>query len=173
MSEKAPAHDLVSQLEKLLKEECALYRRYLEILPQERKVVTKFNAETLSALTAEREELQQQFEIAQRSRLSLLKILPRGDRTKLSELLRLYFEPKDQARLAPLVEELRSLAAKVRREGSDFRQVIEFGLSIIQGTLAIFYSATQHVVKRYTARGALEQSYHPVGSRQASVIKQA
>lgn len=164
---------LVWAFERNLQRSCALHQRYLELLKRERSSLKKFSAEDVGEIRDKREELLSSMDEANAARRELVAKLPAEPSAKLSDLLPKHFSPNDAARIRPLVEELKTLAAAVQRESREFSQVVNFALNLVHGSLSILWSASEDVSRSYTAGGALQENHTPSGSRMQGVRREA
>jgi hypothetical protein len=164
---------LILELERALRSEIELQRKYAEILRQEREHITQLQADQVEKLVAEREILADRMREANDRRLELMRMFPDHEGKRLTELVRLYCHPQDARRLLPLAEELRGVLLQTKSLGQEFRQVTSFSLNLINGALSILWSATQHVTRSYTPTGAIKESSHSAGTRLSGVLKQA
>jgi hypothetical protein len=164
---------IVRALEAVLDREINIQERYLEVLDKERSVLPAFKADLLAPLTAEREELSKQMHATQIERVELMKQFPEFRGKKLSDLVQLHCHAHDAKNLLKRINRLKSLVAENKSGGSEFGQVAQFTLNLVNGVLSLFWSATQNVSRSYTRKGKVRESYNQQGSRHSGVLKQA
>ncbi len=165
---------LIRDLERVLRTEIRLQEEYASVLIEERTTLTRFNAEKIEQLSLRREELNGRIAIAAAERLELMKIFPNYEGKRLTELIRTHCHRQDSALLLPLAEKLKSVAQSTKSSGKEFKQLVDFSLNLVNGTLSILWSATQNVTKSYTPQGTVREAFHPsVTQRWAGLLKQA
>lgn len=164
---------IVKGLEVVLDREINLQEKYLEVLDKERAVLPAFKADLLAPLTTQREELSKQMHAAQIERVELMKQFPEFRGKKLSDLVLLHCHEQDAKKLIKRINRLKSLVAQNKSGGSEFGQVAQFTLNLVNGVLSLFWSATQNVTRSYTRKGKVRESYNQQGSRHSGVLKQA
>lgn len=164
---------LVRDLSKMLERECGLYVDYLDILERERESITKFNAERVNELSAQRLQLTEELKAAKEERVASLDFMPESKKERLSQLIVQNCHPDDARRLMPLVQRLKNLVTLARAKAMEFNQVASYSLSIVNGSISILWSATQNVVRSYDPLGTMKESYNPATSRAASVLRSA
>jgi len=169
---------LCRELEQLLNEECALNQLYRSVVREERDNFRKFQHEGVLRLCEQRGEIARRMGEIQERRVAIMytvagETLPAKHFKpgKLSELVAKHASPQQAAILLPLIRKLREEIQSTRRESLEFGQIATFTLALVNGLLSNIWSATQNVVKTYTARGQKNEAYHPQSSRQSSVIK--
>ena len=165
--------NLVNELERVLKRECAVYERYLQLLEEERAWVTKFNLEKINVLNSRRNDLVAEMKELEERRLALMSRFPEYENRKLSDLIKLHCHPADAKRLLPLAAALKELVRRVQRFGGEFNQVVNFSLNMVNSSISLIWSATQNVFECYTARGQRRELFHPAHSRLATVLRSA
>jgi hypothetical protein len=164
---------LTIELERALRAEIELYKRYIKALKIEREAFRKFDADKISELTSKRAELVERLATANQKRLDLMGRFPDNNKTRLTDMVKLFCHPKDQVVLIPLLDELKMQIALSRKEGYEMSSLSSFAQKVVNGTLSIIWSATQNVVASYTRKGTKEVKYNPNGGRDRSVLKQA
>lgn len=162
----------VDRLAASLAKECLLYERYLGLLAEEKGWMARFDHERVTELSTKRAALYDDMLSAQDERLAYMRDFPSAG-MKLRELIVKFMAPQNAKQLLPLVDRLRGLVKESQAQGRQHHQILDFGLKVVHGVLSIFSFATQHVVKSYNRRGALEQSYQPAKSRNSGVLKEA
>jgi hypothetical protein len=166
--------NLIPALEAQLKKEIKLYREYIVVLAKERKELLARNHEKLIPLSSRRNEISRQMILCHRERIELIQeIFPSGsEKEKLSVLVESHCDSEAQAMLLPLVAELKKEVEQSQGDGREFSQVVNFALDMVNGVASIIWSATQNIVKSYSPKGELKETYHS-RSRVAGVMKRA
>jgi|GEM_PF-6011685 len=159
-------------LQSLLEKECELYVKYNGVLSQERAHLSKFDSEKILLLSAERERLCDLMKEAQAQRRELIKQVSGSSRLKVTDFIAKYFSGQEAQLLLGRVERLRLLIHQTQSRGTEFSQVVNFAIKLIGGLVSIIWSATQNVVRSYTAGGKLKETYHPTGPRSVGVVKE-
>lgn len=163
----------IAQIEALLQRELLLQRRSLGLLTQERIAVRDFQSADVEYLASAREGLFDELTLLAEKRTKLLSEIPEGNSTRISELVKRHAAPKDAARIAVIIADIRAVISKIQRESTEQNQVLEFARGLVHGTLSIIWSATQNVTRAYTRLGAMKESYAPSSSRKQTVLKEA
>lgn len=164
---------LVNALDGVLDREIELQEKYSALLGAERSALAKFNSAEVDRICAERQAVYEQMQEMHSRRTELMKEFPEFRGRKLSDLVQLFCQPEDARRLHGKILRLKRSIAKSRRGSSEFGQIAQFTLNLVNGVLSIFWSATQHVTRAYTRRGDVKESFHPSGARQSNVLKEA
>lgn len=164
---------LSKDIEVILNTECQLYEQYLLLLEEERQSITCLNAEKIAAARYKRETVGQEMKAAQEERMSLMKGFPSSGGQRLSSLVIQHCHLDDSKRIILLIEKLRDLVKQSRTKGVEFGQVAQFALNMVNGSLSIIWTATQNVVRSYTRRGEINESYNPQHSRAQTVLTRA
>ncbi|NBW39566.1 hypothetical protein EBR25_01040 [bacterium] len=164
---------IFGNLESLLKREINTYERYLSVISEQRKCITRFHAERLQELDKKRKELIKIIEKFHEERVAFLAFPDFDGEQRLSVLIKQHGTPEEQKRLLPLTEKLREVIEIARNETGEFRGVQSFALNVVNGTLSMLMRATKSVSKQYGKEGKLNESYLPASSRKEGVIKQA
>lgn len=151
-------------LEAILKEECQLQARYIDLLTEERAAITKMRSDRVSALASARETLSYDIKIARDKRVQLLSELPDSKGAALGDLIEKHFTGQEKARLLALRNELRELVQRATSLGRETNQVVNFSLNFINGSLSIIWSATQTPCKSYGRSGVVKDSGHTASS---------
>ncbi|RMG42970.1 MAG: hypothetical protein D6719_04890 [Candidatus Dadabacteria bacterium] len=163
----------VRELRRVLKEEISLYSQYVALIRKERSLVRKFKHKEINASASERNALCDKMAELQKKRISLMKKFPDWQQhQRLSKLIALYCHPEDRAELLNLTEKLRNVATEMRVESLKTSQLVNFAMKMVSGTISILWSATQSVVRSYSRRGAVKESYHPTRSRLQNLLKE-
>lgn len=164
---------LIRQLQSMLQKECKLYAEFIGMAREQRKWIVKFNADKIEALNRRRKELHRMMQAIQAERLIIMQQFPDSQGRRLSSLIADYCVKEDQKALLPLVEQLRALVVESQKIGSESNHVVQFALNVINGSLTIFWQATQCVTKAYGRNARVQKSYAPRSSRDETVLKQA
>lgn len=164
---------LVRELEAALEEELRLQRDYARIMSEERASVTTFKAEKVEELSAKRELLSEKMKNAADRRLELMRMFPEHEGKRLTELVRQHCHPHDQGRILPLADQLRDALQVTKRLSIEFKQLANFSLNLINGSLSILWSATQNITRSYTPTGKIKEAAHHNGPRQSGTLKEA
>lgn len=181
---------LIAELEKLLREEIALYGTYRDLLDKERTQLTKFDSEKVTLVVESRESVVNRIRELQVRRLQIACIIsgtPTEDTAtakkrrgqgqteppRLSDAIERFCDKRQQARLMPLVAELKKGVEEARRGTQQANQLTSFALNIVNGLMTNIWSATENVVQTYTPNGAKRTSVNPSGDRNKNVRKQA
>jgi hypothetical protein len=159
----------LASLQRLLEQECSVHAEYISLLEKEQKAMTAFKADEVTQLAAKREKLAEQMQSIEEKRKEFMKRFPDAENAKLSELIVKHCHPEDARKLSPLVSKLKKLITQSRGVGSELRQVANFSLNLIDGTLSIIWSATQNVTRAYSKKGVLKETYQSI---KAGLLKQ-
>lgn len=162
---------VITQLEGVIRQECALYEEYLSLLAAEEEVVVNVSPDKILSIAHRREALHDKLQDAQAKRKNLLKSFPEGDTIKLSEIIARHCHPDDAKRIIPLVRKLKAAIAAVQQKGREANQVVDFSLRMVGGCLSLLHSGTQNVTRVYGRKGAIKESYNP--GKAGSTLKQA
>lgn len=171
---------LLRTIDQLLSRETLVYKRYVEILQQERRAVVNFSRVEVERLAAERERLIESMQKAAAEREQLVRDtlgLPkprRGEIQKLPtlrEFIRTNFPQKEAKPLILKAEHIRALAETCREHTRSFGQVLAFSMNLVNGLKTILWSATQSAVQSYAPSGKPETRY--TQARGSGVISKA
>ena len=154
----------ISSLQLLLEEECKIHLEYIEVLTQEQKALIKFDEPLVGKLSARRSELCDAMAKIQERRAAFMGQFPDAENKKLSELIVKYCHPDDARKLNPLVKKLKTLVTRSRGLANEFNQVVDFSLTLVNGTISILWSATQTVTRSYSKKGIVKESFQPTKS---------
>ncbi len=164
---------LIREIRKHLKAECALYDRYNALLEEQRKWTTRFSAEKIEKITEKRDDLTRQMQQAHAQRLIFLQQFPEDASQKLSEQIEKHIEGAEKKELLQLTEELRQRVLESRRLSVEENQVSHFALGMVNSGISLIWQATQSVTKSYTKSGNIEEAYTPTSSRNERTLKEA
>jgi len=163
----------IQQLKALLERECALYRDFINLLGEQRRGITNFQADKIEILNLKRARLHRQMQTAHAERLILMQRFPDSAGKKLSTLIKSYCLKADQKVLLSLAQQLRELVLEAKSKGAESNGVVGFALNVVNGSLSLLWQATQHVSKSYSRSGRVQEAYVPRHSRGDNVLKQA
>ena len=165
---------LIRDLERVLRAEIKLQEEYAALLTDERTCLTRFNADKIEEISLRRDLLNEKISQAAAERLELMKIFPNSQGKRLTELLKAHCHKQDIATLMPLAEKLKTVVQQTKSMGKEFKQLVDFSLNLVNGTLSIIWSATQNVTRSYTPQGKVREAFHPsTTQRWAGLLKQA
>ncbi len=156
-----------------LEQECRLYQQYIDLLEQEKLSITKFKADKVELLTEKRTQLFESIKLILAKRLEIIKTLSGSEKSRLTEVIRSNFNGTEAKQLMLAAKRLKQLTTKLKTQGMEFNQIVNFGLNVVNGTLSIYMSATQNVNKSYSKNGIIKESFNPQGNRHSGVIKEA
>ena len=163
----------VRTLENILSREYALYKRYREILQQERNALKVKDRTTVTVLAQQRGAMHAELLAAQDDRLLFMRrVAGEEAQTTLREIIKVHFPESDRQHLIEKATKLRALIERTQQEGREYSTLLAFGLRMVHGLKSILFSATQNVVKSYGKKGKIQESFHPSGD-QTHVIKEA
>ncbi len=151
----------ISSLQLLLEEECRIHHDYIDVLTQERDALTKFDEPLVAKLSARRGELGDAMAKIQERRAAFMGQFPDAENKKLSELIVKYCHPEDARKLNPLVKKLKGLVTRSRTLANELNQVLNFSLTLVNGTISILWSATQTVTRSYSKKGVIRENFQP------------
>ena len=160
-------------LERMLLKEIGLYERYLKIIAIEKSFITRFNSEKLLQAVEEREGIVASLADCNNERMAILKEVTKSDRSKLTTVIATIFQGQEQKRLFALTGKLKSLVVTAQKHTREVGLITKFASNLTDGLISILWSATRHVTKSYTARGAVQENSTPSTNRQSSVLKKA
>jgi hypothetical protein len=164
---------LIRQLGNLLEMECSLYEEFMALLKEQRRWLTKFNAEKFEALNVRRSEIHRKMQTAHAQRLILMQQFPDSHGRKLRTLIKEHCTKSDSRMLLARAEKLRTLVLESREIGKESASVLSFGLNVINGGISLIWQATQNVNRSYSRSAKVEESYSPRNNRLDSVLKKA
>ncbi|MBX7144134.1 MAG: flagellar export chaperone FlgN [Oligoflexia bacterium] len=164
---------LVLALDAVLDQEIELQEKYAALLAAERAALARFDSAEVERTCSERESVYDQMQQLHSRRTELMKEFPEFRGRRLSELVQLFCQPEDGRRLQGKILRLKQGIQKTRRGSSEFGQIAQFSLNLVNGVLSMLWSATQHVTRSYTRRGGVKESVHPSGDRHSNVLKEA
>lgn len=164
---------VIRDLEAALQEELRLQQEYLRVMTEERSSITAFKADRVEELSAQREILSEKMKAAADKRLELMGMFPKHEGKRLTELVSAHCHPHDQARLLPLAQSLKTALDSTKKLSIEFKQLTNFSLNLINGSLSILWSATQNITRSYTQDGKIKESAHAGGARASGVLKEA
>lgn len=157
-----------------IEREIALYKKYLALMEEEQRSVTKFDANAIEALTEKRNSLCNQLDEARLKRDELVMRIAQCDvPMKLSEMVHRFCNREEKRKLTPLVDTLRTMVQSAQRASQEFSQVVNFSLGMVSSTLSIIWSATQEVQRSYTTQGVVKESFHPASAFRTGTLTQA
>jgi hypothetical protein len=152
---------LVLKIEKLLDEERAMHAEYLELFKLERSAVANFQEADLTSCVSRRESLQEKLSQKHSELKELMDRFPHSTGKRLSQLVEENCHPADKKRLIAKIDLLKSTAQDTRNEGQEFQKVLGFVSQMVNGTISLIWSVTQHVFESYGRAGKIKQSYQP------------
>jgi len=160
----------INSLQELLNKECSLHEEYISVLTEEREALKQFKSYEVSALSARREKLCVEIAKIQEQRINFLDHFPDAKNKKLSELIARYCHPDEARKLNPLIKRLKGLLSQSKALGTEFNQIVDFSLTLVNGTLSILWSATQNVTKSYSRKGQVQEKYQTL---KGDILKRA
>lgn len=164
---------VIAELEGVLSQEIFLQKNYAEVLELERKSFRGFKTDLVVKYTQERQSIVEEMQAQQTLRIALMKQFPEFRGRKLTELIEKYCTSQDAKRLITKINQLKMSVGRTRQKTSEFGQIAQFSLGVVNGALSLLWSATQHITKSYSRKGSLKESYHHAGTRKAGIIKEA
>jgi hypothetical protein len=163
----------VKKLERILAEECALYREYLAVLTKERECVLALRASEVTALCGRRTELVEQLADLRDERTDAVESVFPEDSRKLSEIIESECTPADKKKLLTLISTIKTSVALVEEKSREFNHVLNFTLGLVNGELSLLWSASQSVTRVYDSFGSLHEAAQPTAPRAGSLLGQA
>lgn len=161
------------EVEKILRLECSLHQRYLDLLEQERKLVVEGNHHRVTNLTEQRQSLSEEMDSAHQERKAWMEKFPGGRDMRVTEVIKRNFRSSETRVALELAHKLRELVVALRKSSTEFTLVVNNTLTLVNGTLSILLSAAQHVVRSYSSQGQLREQFHPVSQHVGTIVKQA
>lgn len=155
---------LVLRIERILDEERVLHAQYLELFKSERVAVANFRETEISDCIAKREILQERLSQKHEELKATMASFPNSSGKRLSQLVDEHCHPVDKARLSAKIRALKTTATDTRNEGVEFQKVLGFVSQMVNGTISLIWSVTQHVFESYGRAGKIKQSYQPATS---------
>lgn len=152
---------LILKIESLLDEERTLHSEYLELFKSERKAVANFQEADISSCIARREVLQESLARKHEELKTLMAGFPNSAGKRLSQLVEEHCHPADRSRLMAKINALKSTAQETRDAGIEFQKVLGFVSQMVNGTISLIWSVTQHVFESYGRGGKIKQNYQP------------
>ena len=164
-----------SSLEKLLEQELVLYQQYVEVLQKEQDCIVRLKSERVEEYTQKRQEITDKLTELKERRLELTSSLTEEDEEplRLSEIVEIVDQPSDRQRLAGLIERIKGAIQTVERVTSEFTQVLQFSLGMVNGEISLLWSASQSVNRVYNAFGSVQEAVEPSTPRAGSLLGQA
>lgn len=156
-----------------LEQEIKLYQQYIDLLNQEKGSITKFDADKVEQFTEKRDSLFNAIKIILVKRVEYIKILTGVEKTKLTDAIRSNYKGTEGKLLMQLAKRLKDVTVKMKKQGQEINQIVNFGLNVVNGTLSIYMSATQNVTRSYSRKGMVKEAFNPQGDRHSGVIKEA
>ena len=163
----------VKKLEHILTQELAQYGTYLTLLDQEQKGVVALKSDRVAALSQQRSKVADTIAQLRAERLEFVESVSGTPGVRLSDVLEEACEPGDRKRLLTLVQQMRDKLAIVEKKSSEFTQVLNFSLGLVNGEISILWSASQTVNRVYNSFGALTESAQPAAPRAGSLLGEA
>ncbi len=151
-------------IERLLDEERQLHVQYMEQFKRERGAVANFQEEDLAACIAEREAIQEKLVSKHEELKGLMQRLPNSTGKRLSQLVEENCHPSDRTRLMQKIGTLKKTAQEAKEVGIEFQKLLGFVSQMVNGTISLIWSVTQHVFESYGRGGKMKQSYQPATS---------
>ncbi len=169
-----PSREVLRILENLIDTEVGLYREYLKVIELEKAHLRSPDAEKISQMSEKRQQLYDAMRIAEKKRMDYVANVSRdgAQSQRISDFIKRSFSPIESKRVLMKVESLKELVKKCHRESREFGQVVDFSLNMVGGLISIFWSATQSVVRSYTAHGRMRESFTPALTRSAGLLRE-
>jgi hypothetical protein len=156
-----------------LRREKLLLASYSEALNRHREVLVKYQEAPFLKNQKKLENLQAELVDVKDQLISIMSSEPQAEGKKISELAQEHAPANEQAQILLLVEEIRSLVEKVKKETTEFRVVTQFGLQVVHGSLSLLWQGTQNVARNYTPHGEIKESLTPSRSRKEITLREA
>lgn len=162
-------------LEKLLEQELVLYQQYIEVLQKEQECIVRLKSERVAEYTQKRQIITDKLAELKDRRLELTASLIDEDEEplRLSEIVEIVDQPGDRQRLKGLIERVKGAIQTVERVTSEFTQVLQFSLGMVNGEISLLWSASQSVNRVYNAFGSVQEAVEPSAPRAGSLLGQA
>jgi hypothetical protein len=139
----------LSQLERQLKTEIDLQVRYAAALEEENKLVRKFKKDQIDDHVESRGAIAEKIELAAKQREILRQTIDPSNTMTITEILNQRVSKSDRIRLLKLANTLRSLVQGNRTRGEELGRLVQFTQTLVDGSIAIFRSASQPVMRSY------------------------
>ena len=156
-----------------LEDEYKLREDYCVLSSEERRAMTKFDTGEIEKLTSKKEEILQKLETNSLKIKELISALPDAEPRTISELAKAYARKEDRRVILQLVDKVRRISKKTKLSSLELKELSSFSLSMIHSLLSIIWSGTLGITKSYGKRGNLKESFHPLGSRTKTTLKEA
>jgi len=163
----------IRKLEQILNSELSQYETYLSLLEQEQHSVVVLKAESVSSLSDKRSKVVDRITQLRDQRNALVAELSGQEAMRLSEFIEVACEPLDRKRLRDLVKQIKEKLALVERKSSEFSQILNFSLGLVNGEISILWSASQSVNRVYNSFGTLTEASQPAAPRVGSLLGEA
>lgn len=153
--------NLSEKLGAILREEIKIHESYQALLQQEKENYSKFKSLEVEQLAKQRAELHEKIVTLAAARQEIIAKSTGAKDRPLREVIRSFFPKTAQSELMALTKKLKAVVEKERQSAFELSQMSQFGLRIVQGSLAIFRSAGQSIARAYTRTGIVRESYQP------------
>lgn len=164
---------LISKLKRQMKRSIQLHEDYLRLLQSERSSITSFNADNIQVLSEKRKLLTNALDEANAELFKLMAEFPNSEGRKLREIIAAFVPKQEVGELMSMAEKLRALAKQSQSQNLEHSYLVSFARNAINGTVSLFWQATQNVTQRYNRGGSIQKSYNPKTNRSDTVLKQA
>ena len=152
---------LVRQLEMLLLRERDLHRDHAALVRQEQSAITKGNIADIRVISDKREQILEELQVIARARIECVRQFPGFRGKKLRELVAESCHPDDQKRLLPILEAMRNELIESQSLNADSANLAQFALGMVNGSIAILWSASNNVVRSYSKNGEMKEAVQP------------
>jgi len=162
-------------LEKLLEQELVLYKKYVEILGKEQDCIVRLKSDEVSEYSAERQLITDQLNELKERRLELTASFSddEDEPIRLSEIVEIVEQPADKRKLSSLIDRIKDAMSLVERATSEFSQVLQFSLGMVNGEISLLWSASQNVNRVYNSFGSVQEAAEPAAPRAGSLLGEA
>lgn len=162
-------------LEKLLEQELVLYQKYVEILGKEQDCIVRLKSDEVSEYSAKRQIITDELNELKERRLELTASFSddEDEPIRLSEIVEIVEQPADKRKLSGLIARIKDAIALVERATSEFSQVLQFSLGMVNGEISLLWSASQNVNRVYNSFGSVQEAAEPAAPRSGSLLGEA
>lgn len=162
-------------LEKLLEQELVLYEQYVAVLKKEQDCIVRLKSDEVSQYSEKRHEITDKLGELKDRRLELTASFSDeyDEPIRLSEIVEIMEEPRDKHMLESLIQKIKDAVACVERATSEFSQVLQFSLGMVNGEISLLWSASQNVNRVYNSFGTVQEAVEPSAPRTGSLLGQA
>lgn len=163
----------IKAVEKFLHEEISLCDEYMKIMTQEQSAVIKLDSESVAKFSDQRAIVVEKLTKLRDDRALLVERLTGDEITRVSAMIAVGCGPSDKKRLLALTDKVKLKLAQLERKTTEFNQIVNFSLGLVNGEMSLLWSATQPVSRGYNAFGTLTEGVQPGPTRAGSLLGEA